>query len=325
MTSQPGLPAKHRAAILFGIAGLLLIGLFTRDWMSADDGGLGLSGMKQCRAHDCMGRSWFDVPHVPVSIVLVASLGIIAGVLAAGFLAHAGAMVVQGRANDIQPGRVKSALGITLGVGVIFMIRIFSEAHSGLHVGWSSIVTLLACGGGLFAIAKLVEPLRNPIAVQVVQAYSVGAPPQQLAPGGVIRGYPLSMQLGMQRRHGHMFLVPGRLYFLCVKEGGAWLAVAGAAVGGAIGGALAGLATSGAGTAPQIFDEATLHRYAAQMPGSLVMEAPQIQEIRQTIFWRLIRANGQKFGLPHGLGGDLKAALGPWARAHQVKTVGFSA
>ena len=59
----------------------------------------------------------------------------------------------------------------------------------------------------------------------------------QPEPGGAIRAsYPPSMQLGMKRMHGHMFLVRrGRLYFLCVKQGGAWLAVAGAAVGGAVG------------------------------------------------------------------------------------------
>lgn len=323
MTSQ--LQPKHRAAILFGIAGILLIGLFTRNWVSADDGGLGLSGMKHCGAHDCIGVSWFDVPHVPISMILIATLGVIAGVLAVAFLAHTGAMVLQGRAQAVQPGRVMSALGLTLAVGAIFMIRIFLESHAGLHVGWSSIVSLLACVAGLVAIKQLVEPLRaTSTAAMAVQAYSVGAPPgMQPAPGGAFRGYPLSMQLGMKRMHGHMYLAPGRLYFLCVKQGGAWLAVAGAAVGGAVGGALAGLATSGAGTAPQVFDEATLHQWATQMPGSIVMEAPQIQEIKQTIWWRLIRANGQKFGLPHGLGGDLKAALGPWARHHQVKTVGF--
>jgi hypothetical protein len=314
MTTKTGLQPNHRSAILFGIAGLLLVGLFTRNWVSADDGGLGLSGMKRCMSHDCIGVSWFSAPHVPVSIMLVATLGIIAGLLAVGFLAHAGAMVLQGRAHEIQPGKVNSALGLTLGVGAIFMIRIFIESHAGLHVGWSSIAALLACVAGFVAMAKLVEPLRAHMPAEIaVQAYE----------GGAIRGYPLSMQLGMKRMHGHMYLAPGRLYFLCVKQGGAWLAVAGAAVGGAVGGALAGLATSSAGAAPQVFDEATLHQWATQMPGSVVMDAPQILMIKQTIWMRLIRANGQRFGLPHGLGGDLKAALGPWARQHAVKTVGF--
>lgn len=316
MTTKTGLQPNHRSAILFGIAGLLLVGLFTRNWVSADDGGLGLSGMKRCMSHDCIGVSWFSAPHVPVSIMLVATLGIIAGLIAVALLSHAGAMVLQGRAQEIQPGKLASALGLTLAVGAIFMIRIFIESHAGLHVGWSSIVTLLACVAGFVAMAKLVEPLRaQSAAAMPVDAYSGG---------GAIRGYPLSMQLGMKRMHGHMYLAPGRLYFLCVKQGGAWLAVAGAAVGGAVGGALMGLATSGAGSAPQVFDEATLHQWATQMPGSVVMDAPQIQMIKQTIWMRLIRANGQRFGLPHGLGGDLKAALGPWARQHAVKTVGFA-
>ena len=66
---------------------------------------------------------------------------------------------------------MNSALGLTLGVGAIFMIRIFIEAHSGPHVGWSSIVALLACGRALVAIAKLVEPLRaQSTAAMAIQA-----------------------------------------------------------------------------------------------------------------------------------------------------------
>lgn len=317
--------AKQRAWILFGIAGVLLIALFARNWISSDDGGLGLTGMKRCMAHGCEGRLWFSLPHVPASILLVSSLGIIAGALAIFLLAHAGAMVLQGRAQEVQPNRVNGALAITIIVGVIFMIRIFSESHAGLHVGWSSILTLLACIAGLAANIKLVEPLRTAsAAAMAVQAYSVGAPAFASAPGQPIRAFPVSMQLGMTRFHGHMFLVPGRVYFLCVKQGGAWLAAAGAALGGAVGGALMGLATSGVSGAPQIYDEATLHQYAAQMPGSVVWEPRQIESIKQTIWMRVIRANGQRYGLPHGLGNDLKAAIGPWARHHSVKTIGFA-
>jgi hypothetical protein len=132
------------------------------------------------------------------------------------------------------------------------------------------------------------------------------------------------MQSGMTRMHGHVFLAPGRLYFVCVKQGGAWMAAIGTGLGGAIGGALVGLAMPTVGGAPVIYDEAQLHNAVSTMPGSLVMEAQRIQQIKQTMMWRLIRFNGQKFGLPNGLGRELKAALGPWARYHQVKTVGFA-
>jgi hypothetical protein len=53
------------------------------------------------------------------------------------------------------------------------------------------------------------------------------------------------------------------------------------------------------------------------------MEPGQIEIIKETIWWRLIRWNGKKFGLPSGLGKPLKQALGPWAKHHGVKTKGL--
>jgi len=61
----------------------------------------------------------------------------------------------------------------------------------------------------------------------------------------------------------------------------------------------------------------------SQYPGSLIMEAAQIEEIKETIWWRLIRWNGKKFGLPSGLGKPLKADLGAWVKYHNVKHKGL--
>jgi len=38
----------------------------------------------------------------------------------------------------------------------------------------------------------------------------------------------------MKRFHGHVFLPPNRLYFVCTKTGGAWAAAIGQGLGGAI-------------------------------------------------------------------------------------------
>lgn len=43
--------------------------------------------------------------------------------------------------------------------------------------------------------------------------------------------HPLTMQLGMKRFHGDVFLAPGRLYFVCSKVGGAWAAAIGQGLG----------------------------------------------------------------------------------------------
>jgi hypothetical protein len=138
-----------------------------------------------------------------------------------------------------------------------------------------------------------------------------------------MKPYPLSLQLGMKRFHGHLFLGPNRLYFVCQKQGGAWAAALGAGLGGAIGGAIVGLASSGPGQAPVDVEEAHVAHAVATNEGSLIMEASQIEEIKETIWWRLIRWNGKKFGLPNGLGKPLKADLGQWAKYHNVKTKGL--
>jgi len=133
--------------------------------------------------------------------------------------------------------------------------------------------------------------------------------------------YPLSLQLGMKRFHGHLFLAPGRLYFVCSKQGGAWAAAIGQSLGGLVGGAIAAAASKAPGEAPEI-DEAELEKAVAENDGSLIMEAGQIEIIKHTMWMRLIKWNGKKFGLPNGLSKELQAALGEWAKTHDVQTKG---
>ena len=135
--------------------------------------------------------------------------------------------------------------------------------------------------------------------------------------------YPLTLQLGMKRFHGHVFLAPNRLYFVCTKTGGAWAAAIGQGLGGAIGGAIAAGFQPTAGAAPTVVDEGQLQQAVAQNEGSMIMDAAKIEEIKETIWWRLIRFDGKKFGLPRGLGKPLKQELGKWAAAHNVKTKGL--
>lgn len=136
-----------------------------------------------------------------------------------------------------------------------------------------------------------------------------------------VASYPLTMQLGIKRFYGHVFLAPGRLYFICTKS--SKLAAIGQGIGGLIGGAIAAAAVGKPGEAPQGIDEQTLQQAVAEHEGSMIMEAGQIEEIKETIWWRLIKVGGKKYGLPHGLGKELKQALGPWAKAHNVRTKGL--
>jgi hypothetical protein len=138
-----------------------------------------------------------------------------------------------------------------------------------------------------------------------------------------MQGYPLSIQLRMTRGHGHLFLAAGRLYFICQKEGGAWAQALGAGLGGALGAVLANSMGPSANGNPVVYDERHLWDAVQQYKGSVVFEAAQIGVIKQTIFWRLIKYQGKTYGLPKGMSKELKAALGPWAKYHNVKTKGF--
>src|SRR5262245_45735568 len=135
--------------------------------------------------------------------------------------------------------------------------------------------------------------------------------------------YPLTLQLGMKRFHGHVFLAPTRLYFVCSKQGGAWAAAIGQGLGGAIGGAIAAMAQPTVGQGAAAVDEAQLQQAVSQNAGSMIMEAGKTEEIKETIWWRLIRFDGKKYGLPRGLGKPLKLELGKWATANNVKTKGL--
>ena len=69
--------------------------------------------------------------------------------------------------------------------------------------------------------------------------------------------------------------------------------------------------------------EEAIARAVTEHEGSLIMEANKLEEIKETLWWRQIRFDGKKFGLPKGLGKELKRALGPWARQNNVKTKGL--
>jgi len=135
--------------------------------------------------------------------------------------------------------------------------------------------------------------------------------------------YPISLQLGMKRFHGHLFVAPDKLYFVCTAKGGAWAAAIGQGVGGLVGGAIAAAAGPKAGAAPEDPDESVVAQAVANNDGSLIMEPGKIEEIKHTMWWRLIRFDGKKYGLPAGIPKNLRPVLADWARQHNVKVKGL--
>jgi hypothetical protein len=137
-----------------------------------------------------------------------------------------------------------------------------------------------------------------------------------------LRPFPLIMQQRMTRLTGQLFLAPTRLFFICESQKGGLAIALGKGVGGLIGGVIAGLAAPTPGQAP-VIDEPTLFQAVQNMPGSLVMDPPQIKAIKCTMWTRGIFFGGKTYALPNGLDKELKHELGMWCQANNVKSAGL--
>ena len=126
----------------------------------------------------------------------------------------------------------------------------------------------------------------------------------------------------MKRLDGELYLLPGKLYFICTNQSSALGTALVKTLGGAVGSAIAIALSAKPGEAPTAADLAALDAAVAQHPGSLVMPAAQL-ELKDTLWWRSVRCGDQKFGLPSGFAKPLKAALSAWIKENSVKAKGF--
>ena len=141
-----------------------------------------------------------------------------------------------------------------------------------------------------------------------------------------MQAHPITLQRGMKKFKGHMFVGDSALYFMCTGAGSAWWDVVGQGVGGLVGGVVKGIGAvrEGApGAAPDGLTEDMLRDAAQQAPDSMVFEPAQIEVIKQTIWMRVLRANGERFGIPTGYSKPLRKELGPWAKRHGVQAKGM--
>ena len=135
--------------------------------------------------------------------------------------------------------------------------------------------------------------------------------------------YPIVLQHKMARLHGHLYLVPERMYFLCARQGGAWAQAVGQGIGGAIGGAIAAAARPTIGDAPRFADERALAAAMLEHDGSMTLVARDVRLIKYSLWsGRAIVTTGKTYGFPVGLAPAAQVALGAWAGVHGVATKG---
>ena len=139
--------------------------------------------------------------------------------------------------------------------------------------------------------------------------------------------YAIVLQKGMKKFNGHIFIGDSALYFVCSKSGTALWDAVGAGVGGLVGGAISVIGDASGkkiGDAPDgpVTEEA-LRAAVEANPGSMVFEPSRINVIKQTLWTRLIRYDGQTYGARSGFPKPLRKELGPWTERHGVKQKGM--
>lgn len=135
--------------------------------------------------------------------------------------------------------------------------------------------------------------------------------------------YPVVLQYKMTRLHGHLYLAPGRLYFLCERTGGAWAQAVGTGVGGAIGGAIVAASQRALGDGPTFPDERALAAAMSERDNSQVLQAAELRLIKYSLWTgRALVSTTRTYGFPSGAKPELLRALGAWARTHGVATKG---
>lgn len=162
-TAAPDSRARVAAIALFACAAIVLVGLVTKSWFTPErgEGGLGLTGVEVCRGDRCQSAAWGDLPRVPSDLPIIAWMGLLGGVAAAGFAAYAGVMLLAGRADKIPMKVFNVILGLAAFGTTMFAMRVYTEMSKDVSLGWSGLVAL---GGllGIGAIAKLrVQPLTS--------------------------------------------------------------------------------------------------------------------------------------------------------------------
>jgi hypothetical protein len=156
--------AKSRnAAIAMFIAALaILIGVFTHSWFTADrgDGGIGLTGIEECRRGMCRSATWGEMGDgIPSELPLFGYVGFLGGLLAAAGCAAAGVMLLRGNARKLPIKLVSGAFAVAALGQLAFVNRIFAAGEmKGVSLGWSLFVAL----GGLIAAAVITKTMVMP-------------------------------------------------------------------------------------------------------------------------------------------------------------------
>ncbi len=143
------------AYILAGCALAILIGVFTKSWMSGRGGlnGVGPLGIEVCFGGTCTGVGWDNAPG---DIQLIAYLALFAGIAAAAASAYMAFLVLSNTPNKFPAFKIiNGVLGVGAFATTFFAVRLLIEGQE-MSISWSPVFAI----GGVVAAGIFVRKLR---------------------------------------------------------------------------------------------------------------------------------------------------------------------
>lgn len=192
--ARPNDPVKTAAYMLLAAAGLTLIGVFFKDWVTADAGSrkiaIGPLGMEMCRKGMCEGKTIFDsevsrqLSKQGGDIVISMYIGVLAGLASVVIAAIFGAKALKGARDGYPPFKLgQVAFGLATFGFVFFVVRIFSEGGHGLGPGWAMFPGIGGVVLGSIGLRKLQKAIGTPAPAGALVAGQPGGYGQQAGYG----------------------------------------------------------------------------------------------------------------------------------------------
>jgi hypothetical protein len=152
--------ARNTAIALLGAAALLVIGMISHAWFTARGGNVGLLGIEECHKLMCRSMSWFDVPRAPSELKLFATIGLLGGLAALGFLVQAAVVLFKNAPHRVMTKWLNGSLGLAaFGVFSFFFHLTFGEMSKKLSFGWAGFSAMTAIIGASVVIGTMLRPL----------------------------------------------------------------------------------------------------------------------------------------------------------------------
>jgi hypothetical protein len=157
---DPIVGTRAPAIALVACSMVLLVGLVSHAWFTTGGYSLGLIGAEDCDRYACKTLTRLDLLHTPSELRLFASLGLLGGLTALGFMIHAAIVLFKHQPHRVRLTWLNSMLGVAaFGCFSFFFHLTFGEMSKHLAMSYAGFLAMGSILAASIIVASMVRPL----------------------------------------------------------------------------------------------------------------------------------------------------------------------